>query len=205
MSSGGRTRGDDTSRPFRTYVGTPDGSWPAETGWFVTCLSGFLGSTSMSRHGPDLLLSLSLLRQMTWPRPSRSLLYMSSTINKGVIRFRITSCGLILGGTWDGSLEYHILLWTPLRPFLTTQLMPLLVLSLLTRRFLSSSSGPNTLSTHTRSSATSEPEWTVQWRILLCFIIQRRLFAWWRAYNLSGSCWSRCLLRGGGVEVHGMD
>ena len=38
----------------------------------------------------------------------------------------------------------------PLRPFLTTQLMPLLVLSLLTRRFLWSSSGPNILPTHTK-------------------------------------------------------
>ena len=205
MSSGGRTRGDDTSRPFRTYAGTPDGSWLAETGWSATCQSGFLGSTSMSRHDPNLLLTLSLLRHMTWPRPSRSLLYMSSTINKGVIRFRITSCGLILGGTWDGSLEYHILLWTLLQPFMTTQLMPLLVLSLLTGRFLLSSSKPDILSTHTRSSATLELEWTVQWRILLCFIIQRRLFAWCRTYNLSGACWSRCRLRGGGVEVHGMD
>jgi len=32
MSSGGRTRDDDTSRPFRTYAGTPDGSWLAVTG-----------------------------------------------------------------------------------------------------------------------------------------------------------------------------
>jgi len=31
---------------------------------------------------------------MMWPKPSRSLLYMSSAINKGVIRFRITSRGL---------------------------------------------------------------------------------------------------------------
>jgi len=30
MSSEGRTRDDDTSRPFRTYVGTTDGSWPAK-------------------------------------------------------------------------------------------------------------------------------------------------------------------------------
>jgi len=99
MSPGGRTRDDDTSRPFRTYACTPDGSWLAATGWSVTCKSGFLGSTGMSRHGPGLLQTLRLLRQMTWPRPSRSLLYMSSAISRGVIRFRITSHGLILKGT----------------------------------------------------------------------------------------------------------
>jgi len=205
MSPGGRTRDDDTSRPFRTYAGTPDGSWPAATWWSVTCQSGFLGSTSMSRHGPGLLQTSRLFRQMMWPKPSRSLLYMSSAISRGVIRFQITSCGLILRGTRDGLLEYHILLWTPLRPFLTTQLMPLLVLSLLTRRLLLSSSGPGILPTHTRSSTTSAPEWTVQWGILMCFVIQRRLCAWCRAYSLSGACWSRCGLRGGGVGVHGMD
>jgi len=140
MSPGGRTRDDNTSRPFRTYAGAPDGSWPAATRWSVTCQSEFLGSTSMSNHDPGLLHTLMLLRQMMWPRSSRSLLYMSSTINRGVIRFRITSRGLILGGTWDGSLEYHILLWTPLRPFLTMQLMPLHVLSLLTGWLLLSSS-----------------------------------------------------------------
>jgi len=157
----------------------------------------------MSRLFPGLLQTLSFLRQMMWPRPSRSLLYMSSAISRGVIRFRITSRGVILGGTSNGLLEYHILLWTPLRPSWTTQLMPLLVLSLLTRRFLLSSSGPYILPTHTRSSATSGPEWTVQWRILLCFIIWRRLCAWCRIYSLSGACWSRCRLRGGGVGVHG--
>jgi len=104
MSPGGRTRDEDTSRPFRTYAGTPDGSWPAETGWSVICQSKFLGRTGMSRHGPGLLQTLRLLWQMTWPRPSRSLLYMSLAISRGVIRFRITSHGLILKGTWDGSL-----------------------------------------------------------------------------------------------------
>jgi len=158
-----------------------------------------------SRLFSGLLQTLSLLRRMTSPRPSRSLLYMSSTISRGVIWFRITSRGLILRGTWDGSLEYHIIFWTPLRPFLTTQLLPLLVLSLLTRRFLLSSSGPDILPTHTRSSATSGAEWTVQWHILLCFIIHGRLCAWCRTYSLSGACWSRCRLRGGGVGVHGMD
>ena len=139
-----------------------------------------------------------------WPRPSLSLLYMSSVISRGVIWFRITSRGLILRGTWNGSLEYHILLWTPLRPFLTTQLMPLLVMSLLTRRFLLSSSGPDILRTHTRSSATSGLEWTVHLGIQMCLVIQR-FFASCRAYSLSGACWSRCRLRGGGVGVHGMD
>jgi len=98
MSLGGRTRDDDTSRPFRTYAGTPDGSWPAATIWSVTFQSGFLGSTDMSRHDPGLLQTLRLLRHMTWPWPSRSLLYMSSAISRGVTRFPITSCGLILGG-----------------------------------------------------------------------------------------------------------
>jgi len=200
MSPGGRTRYDDTSRPFKTYAGTLDGSWPTATRWSVTCQSWFLGSTGMSRHGPDLVQTLRLLLQITWPRSSWSLLYMSSAISGGVIRFRITSCGLILGGTWDGSLEYHILLWTPLRPFLTTQLM-----SLLTRRLLLSCNGSNILLTHTRSSTTSGPEWTVQWGILMCFVIKRRLCAWCRAYSLSGVCWSRCRLRRGGVGVHGMD
>jgi len=159
MSSGGRTRVDDTSRTFRTYAATLDGSWPTETRWFVTCQSGFLGSTGMSKHDLGLLQTLRILRQMVWPRTSQSLLYMSSAISRGVIRFRITSRGLILGGTCDGLLEYHILLWTSLRSFLTTQLMPLLFLSLFTRRFLLSSSGPDILPTHTRSSATSELEW----------------------------------------------
>ena len=99
MSSGGRTRDDDTSSSFRTYAGTIDGSWPTKTGGFVTCQSGFLGSTGMPRHGPGLLQTLGVLRQMTWHKPSLSLLYMSSAINRGVIRFRITSRGLILGGT----------------------------------------------------------------------------------------------------------
>jgi len=99
LSPGGRTRDDNTSRPFRTYAGTLDGSWPAATRWSVTCQSGFLGSTGMSRHGPGLLQTLRLLRQMTWSRPSQSLLYMSSAISRGVIRFRITSRGLILRGT----------------------------------------------------------------------------------------------------------
>jgi len=97
MSPGGRTRDDDTSRPFKTYAATLDGSWPTESGWSVNCQSGFLGSTGMSRHDPGLLQTLRLLRQMTWLRPSRSLLYMSSAISIGVIRFRLTSRELILG------------------------------------------------------------------------------------------------------------
>jgi len=204
MSSESRTRDDDTSRPFRTYAGTPDGSWQTKIGGSVTCQSGFLGSTGMSRLFSGLLQTLGILRQMTWLWHSWSLLYMSSASRTGVVWFWITSCGLIIRGTWDGSLEYHILLWTPLRPFLTTQLMPLLVLSLLTKRFLLSNSEPNILPIHTRSSTTSEPEWTVQWGIMLCFIIQMRLFAWCRAYSLSGACLSRCRLRRG-VGVNRMD
>ena len=178
-----------------------------------------VGRDIMVRHLPERVLrqygygqtqprpptEIEALGQMMWPRPSQSLLYMSSAINRGVIRFRITSRRVNLGGTWDDSLEYHILLWSPVQPFLTTLLMPLLALSLLTRRFLLSSSGPNILPTHTRSSATSEPEWAVQWGILLCFIIRRRLCAWYMAYSLSGACWSRCRLRGGGVGFHRME
>jgi len=89
MSPGGCTRDDDTSQLFRTYASTPDGSWPTTTGWSVICQSGFLGNTGMSRLFPGLLQTLSFLRQMTWPRPSRSFLYMSS----------VTSRGLILRGT----------------------------------------------------------------------------------------------------------
>jgi len=62
MSSGDRTRDDDTSRPFRTYAGTPDESWPTKTGGSVTCQSGFLGSTGMSRLFPGLLQTLGVLR-----------------------------------------------------------------------------------------------------------------------------------------------
>jgi len=113
MSPGGRTRDDNTSRPFGTYAGTLDGSWSTVTGWCVTCQSGFLGSMGMSRLFPGLLQTLSFLRQMTWPRPSLSLLYMSLVISRGVIQLGITNRGHILKGTWDGSLEYHILLWTP--------------------------------------------------------------------------------------------
>jgi len=67
---------------------------------------------------------------------------------------------------------------------------------------LLSSSGPDIFPTHTRSSATSEREWTVQWGILMCLVMQR-FFAWCRAYSSSGACWSRCRLRVGGVGVHG--
>jgi hypothetical protein len=44
--------------------------------------------------------------------------------------------------------------------FLTTQLMPILVLSLPTRRLLLSSSGPDILPTHYRSFTMSEALWT---------------------------------------------
>jgi len=37
MSYEGRTRIDETSRFFRIYVGTPDGSWPTKKGCVVTC------------------------------------------------------------------------------------------------------------------------------------------------------------------------
>ena len=86
---------------------------PAKTGGSVTYQSEFLGSTDMSILFPELLQTLGFLRQMRWLWPSWNLLYMSSASRRGVIRFRITSCGIILGGTWDGSLDYHILLWTP--------------------------------------------------------------------------------------------
>jgi len=54
---------------------------------------------------------------------------MSSASSRGVIRFRITSSGLILGGTrWFIRVSHPIV--NPLQPFLTTQLMPILVISL---------------------------------------------------------------------------
>jgi len=99
MSSRGRTRDDDTLRPFRTYAGTPDGSWPTKTRGSVTCQSGFLGSTGMSILFPEPLHTLGFLRKMTWLWHSWSLLYMSLASRRGIIRFRITSYGLILGGT----------------------------------------------------------------------------------------------------------
>jgi len=77
--------------------------------------------------------------------------------------------------SWFYRVSHPIL--NPLRPFLTTQMLPLLVMSLHTRRLLLSISGPNILQTHTRSSATSKPEWTVQWGILIYLVIQRRFFA----------------------------
>jgi len=60
----------------------------------------------------------------------------------------------------------------------------------------------NILSTHTTSSTTSEPKWTVQWGILMCLVIQR-FFAWCRTSSPSGAFWSRYRLRRGGVGVHG--
>ncbi|RHN66929.1 putative immunoglobulin/major histocompatibility complex [Medicago truncatula] len=87
MSSGCRTRDNETLRPFRTYASAPDGSWPANTRGYVTCQSGFLGSTSMSKLFPGLLQTLGLLRQGTWLWPSQSLLYMSSASRRGVIYF----------------------------------------------------------------------------------------------------------------------
>jgi len=83
MSPGGRKRDDDRSRPFKTYVGNPDGSWPTKTWGSITCHSGFLGSTSMSRLFPGLLQTLGFLRQRTWLWPSWSLPYMSSASKRG--------------------------------------------------------------------------------------------------------------------------
>jgi len=107
MSPWSCTRDDDTSRPFRTYVGTLNGSWPTKTRGYGTCQSRFLGSTVMSILFPGFLQTLGLLRQGTWLWPSCSLLYMSSASKRGVIWFRIRSRGLIRGGTWDGSIEYQ--------------------------------------------------------------------------------------------------
>jgi len=88
----------------------------------------------------------------------------------------------------------------PLRSFLTTQLMLILVLSLPTRRLMLSSSGPDILRTHTRSSATSVPEWRVQWGFLMCFQILS-LLALWMAYGPSIAFCRRCRFRGGGLGV----
>ena len=82
----------------------------ANTGGSVTCQSGFLGSTGMSRLFPGLLQTLGLLRQQMWLWSSWSLLYMSSASRRWVIWFRITSRRAIQGGKLDGSIMYHILL-----------------------------------------------------------------------------------------------
>jgi len=72
---------------------------------------------------------------------------------------------------WFYRLSHPIL--NPLLTFLSTQMLPLLVLSLFTRRLLLSSSGSDILQTHIKSSTTSELEWTMQWGILMCLVIQR--------------------------------
>ena len=77
------------------------------SGWIM------VGRDIMVRHLPERVLrqygygqtqprpptEIEALGQMMWPRPSQSLLYMSSAINRGVIRFRITSRRVNLGGT----------------------------------------------------------------------------------------------------------
>jgi len=202
MSYGLRTRDDDARRPFRTYAGTPDGSWPTEIGGPVTCQSGFLGSTDTCRLFSGLLQTLGLLRQRTWLWHSWSLLYMSSTSMRGVTWCQRVSHGAIFWGTCIGSIEYHIIFWTPLRSFLTMQLMPILVMSLPTRRLLSSSSGPEILPICSKSSTEWEAEWSMHCRFLRWFQIHS-FWAYWRASGPIRPCLTRCRLRKGGVGVHG--
>jgi len=84
------------------------------------------------------------------------------------------------------------------------RLLPITQLLFLpTRRLLLSSSGPDSLPTHSRSSATSELEWRLQWGILMCFQILS-LLVLWRASGPSITLCRRCRFRGGGggVIVH---
>jgi len=113
----------------------------------------------------------------------------------GVIWSRRTRCGSMRWGTSNGSIMYPILLWSPLRPLLTTKF-----LSLPTRRLLLSSSGSNSLPTHSISSATSEPKWRLQWGLLMFFQIMS-LLALWRASGPSITFCMRWRFHGGGVGV----
>jgi len=61
MSSGGCTSTNETSRLFKTYAGTPDGSWSANRRWCVTCRSEFWGTTTMFIPFPYLLRRCGLL------------------------------------------------------------------------------------------------------------------------------------------------
>jgi len=196
MSSGDRTSTDETWRLFRAYVGTPDGSWPTNKRWCVTCWCWFRGSTTMFRPFPDLLRRLGLLTQHRWLLPSWSLLSMSLASKGAVSRSRRTMSGCIQIGTLNGSTVYPILLSSTLLPFLST-MFP----DLSTRWLLLSRSGSDILSTHSRSSATSEAEWSMQWRFLRWFQIHS-FSAFWRASSLIMPCLTRCRLRWGGVGVH---
>jgi len=63
-----------------------------------------------------------------------------------------------------------------LHPLLSTQLV-----SLLARRLLLSSSGPDSFSTHSRLLRTLEPRWIVLWRIMMCFHILSLWAFWWES------------------------
>ena len=119
MYTGGRTSADETWRLFRTCAGTPDGSWPTNKRWCVTCPSWFWRSTYMFRPFPDLLLQLCLLPQQMWLLPSWSLLCMSLSRSRGLTRSRTTSLGSIQMGTLGGSAVYPILLSSTLLQSLT--------------------------------------------------------------------------------------
>jgi hypothetical protein len=147
----------------------------------------------MFRPFPDLLRRSSLLNQRRWLLPSWSLLSISLASKRGVSRSLWTRSGCIQMGTLNGSTMYPILLSSALLPFLSTQFP-----DLFTRRLLLSRSGPD-IPTHSRSSATLEPEWRMQWRFLMWFQIHSFL-------TFCGPimpCLTRCRLRGGGVGVHG--
>jgi len=154
-------------------------SWPTKTEWCVICQSRFWGSTAMFRPFPDLLRRLSVFSQQRWLLPSWSLLSMSLPSRIGVTQYRRTMDISIQMGTWNGSTVYLILLWSTLLPFLSTQFP-----NLSTRRLLLSSSGPDIVPTHSRSSTTSVLEWRLQWGFLMWFQIHYFRHFWGHSIRL---------------------
>jgi len=97
----------------------------------------------------------------------------------GVGRSQRWNRGSMRKSTSNGSIVYLTLCSESLRLLLSTQLM-----SLLTKRLLLSSSGPESFPTHSRSLTTSGAEWIVLCRILMCLHILS-LSALWRAFGQS--------------------
>jgi len=159
MSPRGRTSTNETWRLFRTCAGTPDGSWPANKRWCVTCPSGFWGSTDMFRPFPNLLLRFCLLPHQMWLLPSWSLLCTLLASRRRVTRSRTTSLGSIQIGTLGGSTVYPILSSSTLLQTLTLSCW-----DMSTRILLLTRTGPDILPIHCRSSAAWETEWSMWWR-----------------------------------------
>jgi len=86
VSSGGHTRIDETSRLYTTSACTPVRSWLAKTRCAFTCLSGFLGSTTIIGPFLDLLRRLGLLSQGMWLWLFKILWSMSLPRRRGVDR-----------------------------------------------------------------------------------------------------------------------